>query len=395
MTPAQTIRLVAGREISTRIRSKSWLWTTGLLLLAVVVGGVVLNFAIGSSSATKIGVTPGTASLSAPLKEVAGATDEQIETVPLDDDAAAKTAVRDEDVDAALTGTAEDFTVIVKSELGPTLSSSLTVLRQQSALAGAVTGLGGDPQQVADQLANATLQVNALDPPPERDGAQLIAGYVAGILLFIALQTAAQLVAQGVVEEKSSRVVELLLSTIRPWQLMAGKVLGIGVIGLLQVAVVVVGAAGTALALGLVDSSSIDLGGTVAWSLVWFIVGFVMYSLVLAALASLVSRQEDVGAVIAPVIMVMIIPYVIGISIAPWDPGNTLVVVLSYVPFAAPLIMPIRIALGTVETWQVVASLALSLAIVPALVWGAARIYSGAVMRTGARVRLRDALGRS
>lgn len=395
MTPAQTIRLVAGREISTRIRSKSWLWTTGLLLLAVVVGGVVLNFAIGSSSATKIGVTPGTASLSAPLKEVAGATDEQIETVPLDDDAAAKTAVRDEDVDAALTGTAEDFTVIVKSELGPTLSSSLTVLRQQSALAGAVTGLGGDPQQVADQLANATLQVNTLDPPPERDGAQLIAGYVAGILLFIALQTAAQLVAQGVVEEKSSRVVELLLSTIRPWQLMAGKVLGIGVIGLLQVAVVVVGAAGTALALGLVDSSSIDLGGTVAWSLVWFIVGFVMYSLVLAALASLVSRQEDVGAVIAPVIMVMIIPYVIGISIAPWDPGNTLVVVLSYVPFAAPLIMPIRIALGTVETWQVVASLALSLAIVPALVWGAARIYSGAVMRTGARVRLRDALGRS
>ena len=117
-----------------------------------------------------------------------------------------------------------------------------------------------------------------------------------------------------------------------------------------------------------------------------------MYALALAALASLVSRQEDVASVTAPVLLLMIIPYVIGISIAPWDPTNTIVVVLSYVPFAAPLVMPMRIALGTVETWQVLASFALSAALVPLLVWGAGRIYSNAVLRTGARVRLRDAL---
>jgi len=93
--------------------------------------------------------------------------------------------------------------------------------------------------------------------------------------------------------------------------------------------------------------------------------------------------------------MLMIIPYVIAISIAPWDPDNTIVAVLSYVPFASPLVMPIRIALGAVETWQVLVSLALSLALVPGLVWAAARIYSHAVMRTGARVRFADAFSRS
>jgi ABC-2 type transport system permease protein len=266
------------------------------------------------------------------------------------------------------------------------------VLRQQAALGSVVSELGGDPAAVSEELASATPDIRALDPAPERDGGQIAAGYVAGILLFLALQTTAQLVAQGVVEEKSTRVVELLLSTIRPWQLMAGKVLGIGAIGLAQVVVVIGAAAGTALALGLLDTSSLDLGTTVAWALAWFALGFVTFSLALAALASLVSRQEDVAAVTAPVLLLMIIPYVIGISIAPWDPTNTIVVVLSYLPFAAPLVMPMRIALGTVETWQVLASFALSAALVPVLVWAAGRIYSNAVLRTGARVSLRDAL---
>ena len=244
----------------------------------------------------------------------------------MDNDAAARTAVADEVADAALTGGPTDFTVVVRSQPDPNQYAMLTVLRQQAALSAAVTDLGGDPAQVAEQLARATVKIEALDPAPERDGGQIAAGYVAGILLFLALQTTAQLVSQGVVEEKSTRVVELLLSTIRPWQLMAGKVTGIGVIGLLQVVAVIAAAAGTALALGLLDTSSLDLGATIAWALVWFVVGFITYSLALAALASLVSRQEDVASVTAPVLVLMIIPYVIGISIAPWDPTNPVVV---------------------------------------------------------------------
>ena len=392
MSPFETIRLVAGREIATRIRSKAFLWTTGLLVVAIVAGGVILDLALGSSSATSVAVTPQTEPLAQPLQAIARANDEAVRIVEVDNDGAARAAVADEVADAALTGSPTDFTVVVRSRPDPTQYAMLTVLRQQAALSAAVTDLGGDPAEVADQLASATVKIEALDPAPERDGGQIAAGYVAGILLFLALQTTAQLVSQGVVEEKSTRVVELLLSTIRPWQLMAGKVTGIGFIGLLQVVAVIVAAAGTALALGLLDTSSLDLGATIAWALVWFVVGFITFSLALAALASLVSRQEDVASVTAPVLVLMIIPYVIGISIAPWDPTNPVVVWLSYIPFAAPMVMPMRIALGSVETWEILVSLALSLAVIPVLVWGAGRIYSNAVLRTGARVRLREAL---
>ncbi len=392
MSARETIRLVAAREVSTRIRSRAFLWTTGLLLLAIVGGGVVLHLAVGSTTATTVAVTPQTRALVQPMQDLARASDTEVEVSQVPDDAAAEAAVRSEEVDVALTGEASDFTVVVRTEPDPAQYAMFTVLRQQAALRSVVSDLGGDPAAVAQQLASATLDVRALEPAPERDGGQIAAGYVAGILLFLALQTTAQLVSQGVVEEKSTRVVELLLSTIRPWQLMAGKVLGIGVIGLLQVVAVIGAAAGTALALGLLDTSSLDLGSTVVWALAWFVLGFVTYALALASLASLVSRQEDVGSVTAPVLLLMIIPYIIGISIAPWDPTNTIVVLLSYIPFAAPLVMPMRIALGTVETWQVLASFAASAALVPVLVWAAGRIYSNAVLRTGARVRLRDAL---
>jgi ABC-2 type transport system permease protein len=215
---------------------------------------------------------------------------------------------------------------------------------------------------------------------------------IVGILLFVALMNAGQLVAQGVVEEKTSRVVELLLATLRPWQLMAGKVLGIGGVGLAQLVVVVGSAVAVALGFGILESTSLDIGSVAVWALVWFVVGFATYALVLAALAALVSRQEDIGSVTGPVLALMIVPYIIGISIAPYDPDNSIVVILSFVPFAAPFIMPIRQALGTAEGWEVALSLGLSLAVIPVLVWLAGRIYSNAVLYAGGRVKLKDAL---
>ena len=392
MSAGATLRLVAGREITTRLRSKSFRLITGLLLLVVVGGGVALHLATQSPSTKQIALVPGTAAMATGLEAGGTASGLHLSTVAVADDAEARAKVHDGTVAAALTGTPTQFTVVVKSQLDPTLSTLLTEVRRQTALSTVVTQLGGDPATVAKQLAAATLDVHALQPPPVRQPAQIVAGYLAGILLFIALQTGAQLVAQGVVEEKSSRVVELLLAAIRPWQLMAGKVIGIGVIGLIQVVVLVAGAVGTASATGLVKPGQIALGATAAWTLVWFVVGFAMYALVLAALAALVSRQEDVGSVTAPVVMLMIVPYMIGISIGPFNPTSPLIVWLSYIPFASPIIMPIRVALGTAPTWQVLASLAISAALIPVLVWGAGRIYSNAVVRTGARIRLRDAL---
>jgi len=391
--PWGAIRLVAGREITTRLRSKSFVWLTVILVAAVVLGGVVLNAATSSGpSAERVGLTPATAGLADAIATTGDALGTEVETVEVADDAAGETQVQDGDLDALVTGTGEDLTVVVDTELSPGLTAVLTTLAQQAALADAVTALGGDPAQVAGDVATAEPTVRTIGEPSEFDPARYVTGLITGILLFMAIMISGQLIAQGVVEEKTSRVVELLLATVRPWQLMAGKVLGIGLVGLGQVTLVVLAGVATALGLGLVDTSTIDLGTAAAWALVWFVVGFVSYALLMAALGALVSRQEDVGAVTTPVTFLMVVPYIVGVSVAPWAPDNPLVVWLSYVPLCSPLLMPVRIALGSAETWEALLALGLSLAVIPVLVWLAARIYSNAVLRTGARVRFRDAL---
>jgi ABC-2 type transport system permease protein len=387
------IRLVAGREITTRLRSKSFVWLTVLLVAAVVLGGVVLNAASSSGpSAQRVGVTAGTSSLAQAVTATGDALGTPVETVEVSDEAAGEEQVRDGDLDALLAGTADDWTVVVESGLGETLGPVFTTLAQQTALAGAVSDLGGDPAEVSSEMATAQPSVRTIGEPSEFDPTRYVTGLVTGILLFMAIMISGQLIAQGVVEEKTSRVVELLLATVRPWQLMAGKVLGIGLVGLGQVALVVAAGVGTALGLGLVDTSTIDLGAAAAWALVWFVVGFVSYALLMAGLGALVSRQEDVGAVTTPVTFLMIVPYIVGVSVAPWAPDNPLVVWLSFVPLCSPLLMPVRIALGSAETWEALVALGLSVALIPVLVWLAAKIYSNAVLRTGARVKLSDAL---
>ncbi|WP_236121311.1 ABC transporter permease [Cellulomonas palmilytica] len=377
------------------MRTRSFIWTTALFVAAVVLGGVLLDVVGGQEpDATDVGFTTAAAPAASAFEATAQGMGLTVETHEVEQ-AAIDQQLRDGDLDLVVTSVDPTFEVSVHDSVGPTVEPVLTAFAQQLALASAVTELGGDPADVSGQIASAQAQVTALEPEPERDGAQIVAGYIAGILLFISLMTAGQLVAQGVVEEKSSRVVELLLASVRPAQLMAGKVLGIGVVGLLQVALVVGAGAGTATALGLLDTSSLDIGTTALWALVWFVVGFAMYALVLGALGALVSRQEDVGSVIGPVTTLMIIPYVLGISILPWDPTNQLATWLSFVPFCSPMLMPIRVALGAAETWEALLALGLSIAVIPVLVWLAGRIYSGAILHSGSRMKIRDALRRA
>ena len=308
------IRLIAGREISTRVRSKAFVWTTDRARRRRRARRVCCctSSASQSDDAQQVGVTPEASGVAEQLVALGSVLGTSIETQDVASDDAEE-LLKDGTVSAVVTGT-DPLTVTVHTELPDALAPVLGSLAQQEALSSAVTDLGGDPGEVGREIAQAVPDVTALEPEPERDSAQVVAGFVAGILLFISLMTAGQLVAQGVVEEKSSRVVELLLATVRPWQLMAGKVLGIGVIGLTQVVLVVGAGAGTAALLGLVDASSINLGVTALWVIIWFVVGFAMYALALAALAALVSRQEDVGSVTAPVMTLMMVPYLIGVT---------------------------------------------------------------------------------
>lgn len=394
-TGLRAIALVAGREISTRLTSKSFLWITAALVFAVVVGGLVVSATVPAGPPTReVAVTSDLAGVAAALEVAGTATGVPVEVVTVDSPSEGEQMVLAGTVDALLTGTPTELTVVVDRMLDPALEVVVSVVSQQQALSAEVTALGGDPTAVASAIASAQPTVEAIGAASTVDDAQLVTGMLSGVLIFIAITMAGQYVAQGVVEEKTSRVVEILLATVRPWELMAGKVAGIGVIGLAQLVLVIGAGSAVALATGVLGDTGVNLGSTVVWVVVWFLLGFVMYATVLAAAAALVSRQEDVGAVTFPIIMIMMIPYFIGVTVAPTDPDSPLLTNLSLVPLFSPFLMPIRIAQGTAEGWEVALALGLTVALIPLLVWVSGLVYKNAVLRTGARVPLREALRR-
>ena len=389
------IRLVAGREIRTRMATKGFRLTTLFLVLAVVAWWPdPATPSTPSESAQHVGVSPAAAaSAGADRGRGCGRRGQGGDRDGHGRGRAPRTGSAPGTSTRSSRRPRPDVTIVVKDKLDPSLTPMFGAWRSSWLSSRAVDELGGDPRQVTQQIATAAPQVKALQPTPEVDGGQVVAGYVAGILLFLSLMTAGQLVAQGVVEEKSSRVVELLLSTLRPWQLMAGKVLGIGIVGLTQVAATLGAGVAMAFATGLVNSTSLDVGSTAAWALVWFVVGFASYALVLAALGSarlptggrrLRHRPRD-GTDGDPVHHRHQHR-----AVGPAQPARRMAVlrpVLRAVDHADP-----DRGRAESETWEILLSLTLSLAVIPVLVWIAARVYSNAVLRSGSRVGLREAM---
>ena len=144
------------------------------------------------------------------------------------------------------------------------------------------------------------MAVDELSPVNAARIQQIVIGLLVAGILYVTMVIYGQLVAAGVIEEKSNRIVEILLATVRPWQLMLGKIIGIGLVALVQVVLV----AGVALVLASATKlvSIPTLGVDVVISgIVWFVLGYLMYALLYAAVGSMVSRQEDVASVAMPV----------------------------------------------------------------------------------------------
>jgi ABC-2 type transport system permease protein len=390
MGAAQVIRLVVGREVSTRFRSRAFKIMTAVNLV-LVVGFVVVFKLIGGGSGDAVGFTPSARPLADPLVSVARAVGETVDPSTVDQ-AAGERQVRDGDLDALVTGTPDRFQVIVKQDLSADLRDAFSVLARQIALNNEITEVGGDPAAVNAAVDAASVDVRSLEPATEHRAARIALAVVAGILVYIAILMYGAMVAQGVVEEKASRIVEILLTTIRPWQLMLGKVVGIGLIGLLQLGLTAVVGVGAGAALDAFDFPTSVASSAAIWAVVWFLLGYLVYALLFAALGALVSRQEDVGGVTAAPTMAIILPYVLAISILPSDPDNELMELLSLVPFFSPMIMPMRIALDVAPAWQVFLSVGLTCLLIAALVWFAGRVYRNAVLRMGSRVKLTEAL---
>ena len=387
-----SVWLIAAREIRTRLRSKAYIIATVVLVVILIALSIVIKLVNGGGGSDfTVGVTAQTTSMSAPLIASGKSIDESITIATVSDEATGRAEVKSGKIDALLVGDGTSVQVVVKKDLDSKLGNVLHVLASQTAFSHQITALGGDPAAVNAAVASAPVSVTSLQPPHTYDTQRLILGVIAGILIYLSLMLNGQTVAQGVVEEKSSRVVELLLATVRPWQIMAGKVAGIGIVGLIQIIVIGVAGVVSGLATGALTISGGAAASTIVWLVAWYLLGYLAYALAFAAVSALVSRQEDVNGVVTPVLMFVIVGYVLGVSILPGDPGNSLIASLSMIPTFAPTLMPMRLAMGGVPVWQSVVAVGGMLVVIPLLVWLSGRIYRNAVVRSGARVKLRDA----
>jgi len=388
----RTSYLIARREFLTRARSRVFLIGT-LLLVIIIPGYIALQALVINRTTSSLDVAfQGPAQrLSAPLESASTALGIHVRVSTVPDLATGKSGVEAGRFDALVSGDPLQPAVTVKDRLDPTLAAALSALVRQAALDQALSAGGLDPATIDARVAAARPRVVTLDATAAQQTQRIVVGIFVAALLYVALLVYGQIVAQGVVEEKSNRIVEVLLSTVRPRELLLGKVIGIGLLGLLQL--LVVGVAGLVSVAATGALTIPQLGVTaVAGSLLWFLLGFLLYALLYAAGGSLVSRQEDVAPVTMP-ITVLIVGTYLAIFWVLSNADTPLAAVLSVLPPLAPILMPARMATGDAQAWQVIVGLVLTVATIAALNAGAARIYANSVLRTGSRVRLRDAWG--
>jgi ABC-2 type transport system permease protein len=362
--------LVAAREVRERVRGRFFKGITAILLL--VVGAAIVLPTIHTSApegSARIGVVR---TVDVTLRDdvvlAAARTGVAVRLVGERSPAAARAALR-----------AGRVTLVVQGR-------SSVLVRTSSALAG-----GSDLSKVAEVAHAGPVPVASLEPA-SRNGAARGTSLVGLVLVFVMLTQYLTWTLMGVMEEKVSRVVEVLLATVRPMQLLGGKLLGIGAVALFQAALVV----GFALILAAAVGSDV-LHGTspmvVVASLVWLVVGYAFYSWVYAAAGSMTARQDQVQSLALPLSVPIIFGYVVALANAGPGAPSLLVEVLAYLPPTAPFGMPLLVAKGAVSWWEFAAAIVASLAGTIGVARLAANVYSRAVLRTGRRLRLRELVG--
>jgi ABC-2 type transport system permease protein len=385
---ARAVYLIARREFTTRVRTRGFVLGTLGMLLAVA-GYLGLTAYFSNEDPRIVGLAPQHAALAAPLTAAAGAHGERIEVRDVPGRDAAQAQLRDSALDVWVTGSPDALQVLVRDDLDTELHRALDDVAAARVVNDQLAQAGLDPQRVQQQAAAAAVQVTSLEPVDPQRGQRFALSFAVSLLLYLALVLYGTYVAQGVVEEKSSRVVELLLCTVRPWQLMSGKLIGIGLFGLLQFGLLCGALAVGASLAGLLTVPALS---SVLWMLVWFLLGYFLFASLLAASAALVSRQEELQSVLNPALTGLIVPFVLSMFLLGDDAQSRLVSVLSLIPPFSPILMPARIVLAAVPLWQIAAAAVLTIIGITAAIALAGRVYAGAVLRTGSRVKLTDAL---
>lgn len=352
---AQSAWLVAEREIGSKIRSKVFLISTIILFLGALALVVWGGIQAGSTSGIPVAVSEDAQQY---VAEVPG-----LEITDASDRTAAESLVQSGDVDAAVVGdqgSPTGFVVIADT---------------------------GAPTQLLMLLAQVP-PVELLNPATTDEGLRYLVAIGFGVVFLLAASLFGGTIAQSVVEEKQTRVVELLISAIPVRLLLAGKVIGNTVLAMGQI-LVLAGIAIIGLAVTGQGAVLRGLGVPIAWFAVFFLFGFVLLASLFAAAAAMVSRQEDIGSTTMPLTMLIMAPYFLVIF---FNDNPTVLAIMSYVPFSAPVGMPMRLFLGEAQWWEPFLSLAILIATCVAAILVGARIYENSLLRMGGRVKLREAL---
>lgn len=239
--------------------------------------------------------------------------------------------------------------------------------------------------------SNPPLEIQGLEPgQPGQLGRRLNAMF-AEILIFVFILTYGNWVLGGVVEEKGSRIAEVLLGSVRPRAMLFGKVLGTGVVAVLQASMIGLAVAAAALAVGNNVFGGVT-GRLIVGSLLWFLLGYLFYAMAYAAAGSTVQSMTESGAVTTPIQLPLIAGHVVVVSTIPAVGDSAVTTILSFLPPTAPMAMTARIGMGTVTGVEVAISAVLMVASIMGLVRFAGFVYSRSILRTGQRVRIRGLL---
>lgn len=380
------VRLVARRELTERVRERSFLVGT-CVSIAIIALVVVLPPLLGLDEQDRyvVGAVGGEAAQVAETARAgAEAFDAEISVRRVGPDGA-DTELRDGDLDVVLT----DGVLRSREKPDDKLVGMLQAADREVRSGAALREAGLSEEEVRAALSPEPLRVSTIEPVDDRRDSLGGLAFFTILILYGQLLTYGYWVASGVVEEKASRVVEILLSTIRPRELLAGKVIGLGLLGLAQLLLVAAVGLLVATATGAVDVDS-DLLIAVGLSLLWFVLGYAFFACAFACAGALVPRLEELQASATPLTLTIMISLFIAFAVNS-DPEGTLAHVSAFIPFTAPMTLPPRILVGAAPWYEIVGGALVTLAAAAALIPLAARIYSGAVLRTGSAIKLRDA----
>lgn len=387
------VRLVAGRELRERGRSRPVLISTLVTLVGLVAAIALPNLlSDGERPSYDVGVVGGGDDLPATLALVGEQFDVDVVVRPVDDRAAADAAVRAGTVDAAFDVAAGEL--VVEEDPPEALRATTDLVLRQARVVDALADAGVSRDRAAALLSDdGGVAVVSLAPrdTDEREAGMALA-FIGVILLFISVTANAGVILTATIEERASRVVEVLLATVRPWHLLTGKLLGVGVIALAQFTAFASVGLATAM---LTSDFALPTGGTAAvvTSLAWFVLGFAFYATCYAVAGTLAGSIEDAQSTAAPMGFLLTGAYLVALLVVVPAPDGIAARVLALVPPFAPMVQPTRMVLTDVHAWEVALGVVVMLVGTAVTIRLAGRLYRAALLRGGGRLRLRDVWG--